>query len=819
MANVIDCLLKKASDGLVSKKTAQKIASLIDDYKTQMADGADVGNELIAAQRAFDVIENRLAQKVKQQEIHMDLVAQGLERFKSKAGISNVLHSFSYPDEATAYRYGYLGQNASENILANQRIFKGMAVDVLDNLHPMTVAKRGGDAYKKSIMEDLYAASRGVGQRSGDPIVRQTVDGMMELTTRGGQAFERAGGNITLRKDYFLGRNVNTDKIIKAGKEKFVRDSVNAYDLDRVREATGGIIRTVDDLRGAAEKDFDAIVSGGISDLAEYAPPGMKSVVNSRNHHRIFSFKDADADMLWHKNYGNEDLFRRVVDYANTIGKDVGVLQTYGPKPEAFIRAMLREAATIDPVKAARLKDRTYRHFRGVTGQWDKSLDPTIAKWMTNYRATQNFSLLGMTNIDALTSDMALGATARQLRGMPGLKGYLRTMKRLGSTGLKADEREWARLGWYTDGFIDDSLGLIVSAETDGASHTLDYLARKNMQISGLTRTTNVTKGESVRMLAELLTDDKYINSNKNFKEWLSINGIDDTMRDLIRKYGREKVQGWKLDVASPMKLYEAGYEKEAAKLGTIFNSMSEMVSPTTSARLRGYWAERERGSKLAQLAVGSMKGFTGYTSAFWERNLKPALYQRGALNKAKWMSGYSVPLVLAGIVRTLIGDMLMGKDPKLDNSTVLRGLARSNILLMLGDPLLSGNPHDKTLFDRSLGVLAGHAGIGASAIKNAVYGDWVGAGKRSQEFLERFVPGRNLWYAGLIESRWAFDQLNRLYDPDAQKKFNRRAKGSDTKGAPYWWRPGELTPDRLPNIDNITDQPFIRPETKKRKK
>jgi hypothetical protein len=818
MANVIDCLLKKASDGLVSKKTAQKIATLIDEYKSQMAGGDDVGKELIAAQRAFDVIENRLAQKVKQQEIHLDLVTQGLERFKSKAPIATVLQSFSYPDEASAYRYGYLGQNASENVLSNQRLFKGMAVEVLDGLNPLKMAKKDREPFRKAIMDDLYAASRGVGNRSGDAEVRKIVDGMMELTTRGGQAFERAGGNITLRKDYFLGRNINTDKIIKAGKENFVRDSVKAYDLERVREATGGIIRTLDDLKTAAEKDFDAIVSGGISDLAEYAPPGMKSVVNSRNHHRIFSFKDADSDMLWHKNYGNEDLYRRVVDYANAIGKDIGVLQTYGPKPEAFLRAMLREAASIDPAKAAKLKDVTYRHFRGVTGQWDKSLDPTIAKWMTNYRATQNFSLLGTTNVDALTTDMALGATARKLRGMPALRGYARTMKRIGTAGIKADEKEWARLGWYTDGFIDDSLGLIVSAESDGASYALDYAARKNMQLSGLTRTTNATKGEGVRMLAELLTDDKYINSHKSFKQWLEINGIDSTMLNLVRNHGTEKVKGWNVNVASPLKLYESGFEKEAAKLGTIFNSMSEMVSPTTSARLRGYWAERERGSKIAQLAVGSMKGFTGYTGAFWERHLKPALYQPGALNKAKWMSVMSTPLIMAGVLRTMIGDALIGKDPKLDSSTVLRGLARSNILLMLGDPLLSGPQNDKTLFDRSLGVLAGHAGLGVGAIKDAAYGEWAKAGKRSQEFLERFVPGRNLWYTNLIQSRLVWDQLNRVYDEDAQKKFKQRAKSSTSKGAPYWWAPGELSPDRGPNLSNIMDQPFIRPENRKKK-
>jgi hypothetical protein len=62
------------------------------------------------------------------------------------------------------------------------------------------------------------------------------------------------------------------------------------------------------------------------------------------------------------------------------------------------------------------------------------------------------------------------------------------------------------------------------------------------------------------------------------------------------------------------------------------------------------------------------------------------------------------------------------------------------------------------------------------------------------------------------------WDQLNRVYDEDAQKKFKQRAKSSTSKGAPYWWAPGELSPDRGPNLSNIMDQPFIRPEKRKKK-
>jgi hypothetical protein len=817
MANVIDCLLKKASDGLVSKRTAQKIATLIDDYKVQIAGGDDVGKELAAAQRAFDVIENRLAQKVKQQEIHMNLLTQASERFKSKAPINVVLESFSYPSEANAYKYGYLGPSASETVLSNQRIFKGMASDIFEALSPKNVAKRGGASFEREVVEDLYAASRGIGKRSEDAAVRKISDDMLRLTTVGGESFERAGGNITLRKDYFLGRNPNTEKIIKAGKDNYVRDSVMAYDLERVSEATAGIIRTLEDLKRAVSKDYDSIVSGGISDLSEYAPPGMKSVVNSRNHHRIFSFKDAESDISWHQKYGNGNLYEKVNAYTSNIGRDIGLLQTYGPKPEAFIRSLLREAATIDPAKASKLKDVTYRHFRGVTGQWDKSLDPTVTRYLNNYRASQTASLLGSTVIDALTGDLTLGAIAKGLRGLPALRGQLRSLKTLFSKTYNKDMKLWASFGWYTDGFIDDAIGMLKQAEAEGADKFFDAAARLTMKYTGLTRVTNATKGENVRMLSELLSEVNSKTASPQLMTWLRNNGIDDKLLSLAQKYGKDTVEDWGVSVVNPVKLFEAGYEKEAAQLNTIFNKMSELVSPTTSARLRGYWSSLERGSKLSQIGVGSLRGFTGYPGSFWENHMKTVLSQPGLLNKAKWATAYALPLTMAGVVSTWIRDMLNGKDPKLDTETVARGMLRANVLLMLGDPLL-GNSGMQSSFDRLVGPLGGNIDLLTKAGAHTLKGDWAKAAGKMQESLERLVPGRNAWFSNLILNRYVFDQIKHLYDEDAQKKFKQRTKSASSKGSPFWWEPGELSPERAPDIGNLLEQPFIRPEKRKTK-
>jgi hypothetical protein len=49
------------------------------------------------------------------------------------------------------------------------------------------------------------------------------------------------------------------------------------------------------------------------------------------------------------------------------------------------------------------------------------------------------------------------------------------------------------------------------------------------------------------------------------------------------------------------------------------------------------------------------------------------------------------------------------------------------------------------------------------------------------------------------------FDQAKLWADPDAGKKIRRtKRKYAREYGQDFWWEPGEMLPERLPNIENI---------------
>jgi len=80
--------------------------------------------------------------------------------------------------------------------------------------------------------------------------------------------------------------------------------------------------------------------------------------------------------------------------------------------------------------------------------------------------------------------------------------------------------------------------------------------------------------------------------------------------------------------------------------------------------------------------------------------------------------------------------------------------------------------------------------------------------GRDSVNFLKRYTPGGSLWYMSLGFNRLIADQLQKGVDPKARRAF--RAKERKLKrdqGQQYWWRPGQVAPQRLPDLTNIVEK------------
>jgi len=78
--------------------------------------------------------------------------------------------------------------------------------------------------------------------------------------------------------------------------------------------------------------------------------------------------------------------------------------------------------------------------------------------------------------------------------------------------------------------------------------------------------------------------------------------------------------------------------------------------------------------------------------------------------------------------------------------------------------------------------------------------------GRETINFFGRNVPGASTFYLRLAIERLVIDQLRLMTDPEANTRFRRLERQRIREyNQEYWWRPGDTSPARAPNIVGVT--------------
>lgn len=168
-------------------------------------------------------------------------------------------------------------------------------------------------------------------------------------------------------------------------------------------------------------------VLGGASDLAEFRPPAGKARAVSK--HRVLHFKDPDAWMDYHAEYGRGSLYGAVMGELERGGKNQALMARWGPSPEAAFEneiARLGEAARArgDAGAATNLQSRLRRaEFDEITGETNRPDNLRLAIVGRTIRTTQVLAKLGGMVLSAL-SDTALASQAMARAGGTFAGGY-----------------------------------------------------------------------------------------------------------------------------------------------------------------------------------------------------------------------------------------------------------------------------------------------------------------------------------------------------------------------------------------------------------
>jgi hypothetical protein len=186
-----------------------------------------------------------------------------------------------------------------------------------------------------------------------------------------------------------------------------------------------------------------------------------------------------------------------------------------------------------------------------------------------------------------------------------------------------------------------------------------------------------------------------------------------------------------------------------------------------------------------------------------------------GAASKMALLAGFTTLLSLAGAVVVQTKMVASGRDPiemwdeeGPNYKFWAKAVAQGGGFGFFGDFALK-DPREDRPFSKGqqwgsiLGPTAGDiVGLGADVI-------WANAWKATDNestfgadalgWVSSNLPGNNLWQTRMLWERAVVHQFQDALNPGYLQRMKRRAQKD--WGVQYWWEPGELTPDRGPDI------------------
>lgn len=345
---VARCLDAMVLTGKIGREGAEKIIKAVArheaDYATRMNAPAA---ELAAARKAAEDLAAQAAKR--KQQVALQLLAQ--HRILEQAGehpkgfVAGVLAHLTKDWYGKAnwsnVEYRHKAIVAQLNAMAGELVYKHM---------PGKLGFKEDAPSMRTFIREMY------GQDSGDAGAKAAAEAWKTTTEYGRERFNRGGGDIKKRADWFVPQNHDQWRVREAGQQEWVRfvDDLNYEIRD---PETGEVLGDIA-ARDALKEMWATIGSGGTKRARLGANFGTSKLANTRADPRLLQFKDADSWLKYNDRFGAGSIYRLTVGHLDGIARDIALLEILGPNPDATVRFLsdaARMAATTGNPNAVRI--------------------------------------------------------------------------------------------------------------------------------------------------------------------------------------------------------------------------------------------------------------------------------------------------------------------------------------------------------------------------------------------------------------------------------------------------------------------------------
>ena len=702
-------------------------------------------------------------------------------------------------------------QSIDSKARAIASIYRGELVDFYTNI------KGGMGVFTDKEMVTNIVRER-FGDNTGDPVAKKISDKMGEVFEGMRERFNRSGGDIGKLDDWGLPQTHDLAKIVKAGKDAWVKKAEQLINTEKYVNDDGSYY-SQQQIRELLEYSYDTLSSNGANktEVGRQSTAGASSKVTSRHSEsRVLHFKDADAWLEYQADFGGMPFVDLVEAHVNGLSKDIALVENLGSNPKNAMRILMDAAEQkdwqkgIDASTTGKTRKRAQTMFDEFMGA-NTPESEVLANLGLAYRSMNVASMLGGTTLSSITDQAMIKKTA-SIHGIAYRKTFGELIGQLNpknkedrelahSLGLATEEMLGSIARWSDDGLTS------VSGKSQKLARVSSAVASQVMRVSGLNALTAASKVGFTKMLME-----KYGRLSRS-KAWSELSELD---RELMQKTGLSERVWDVMRLAEPVvdrkgnqlmsarSIYEIPDEKLLAfgdpqrvrdEVASSFQAhlLDEQGMAVVEAGLRERTfmsAGQKKGTVTGEI-YKSMLQFKSFPAAFLMRHGSRAMSQPTKMSKVGYGVSIFAMTTLLGALVVQLKELANGNDPQTmwdsdDPQKTMNFLTRSAVqgggLSILGDILVAGTD---TSGRSASDFMVGPFGSDVKAVLGLTVGNFTqyyegkdtNAANEAFKVLKGKIPAQNLWYTKAAANRMVFDEMQDMIAPGYREKLLRKAE------------------------------------------
>lgn len=649
------------------------------------------------------------------------------------------------------------------------------------------------------------------------------------------QRFNGAGGDIGKIGYGYLSQAHDMARVAAAGAEAWAQKVLPLLDRKQYLGSDGRLLNDAQMLE-LLQSAHETLATGGQNKTAPGQFKGSGSRANHGSQARVLHFKDGDAWMAYMNDFGEGSLYDAMMGHVGAMARDIGMVERYGPNPEQTFRVQNDLAQRADGKGTAASRsalnqpEAYWRLLNGTAGAPENALIASVGQ---NLRNVQTAAKLGGAVLSS-TTDVATVAVALHYNRLPYydmLASFGRRLK------VGSDERDFLQ----SHGVIAESLASSMNRWTgDNMTHSLTgRVAASVMKLSFMNAWTDALRGafaatmmkgfakKAGKAWSELDEWDQYLMQRKGITEddWAIISQAAPTEHNGNSFLTGTAIRALGVDGAEQAASKWMGFVSDEAQFAVLNPDMATRAIVTGGGMPAGTF-NGEAMRSVAQFKSFPISMLTRHWRRIFEtpQGLEGAPLGYGAetaaggvVNRVAGLAALNVSLMMLGAIVLQNKAIVSGKDPydMTEGKFWARAMAQGGGAGYVGDFLFK-DPTEQhgSNFEQAAGAAFGPA-FGATAglvgdlgIVNAwelAKGKDTHAAAEALRWTTAQLPYVGLWQTRMLWERAFLNQAQEALSPGYLGRVQQRAQKDWGQG--YWWAPGEITPDRLPNFERMAGQ------------